>query len=65
VSPGFGHVALSVNRFCELVDSLGRLGWSVIRIPWPRLRVLMVSNPLNRVIFRNEALDDFRFAIGP
>jgi hypothetical protein len=25
----------------------------------------MLSNPLNRVIFRNEALDYFRFAIGP
>jgi hypothetical protein len=23
----------------------------------------MVSNPLNRVVFRNKALDDFRFAI--
>jgi hypothetical protein len=25
----------------------------------------MFSNPLNRVIFRNKALDHFRFAIGP
>jgi hypothetical protein len=25
----------------------------------------MVSNPLNRLIFRNKALDDFRFAIRP
>jgi hypothetical protein len=25
----------------------------------------MRSNPLNRVIFRNKALDYFRFAIGP
>jgi hypothetical protein len=41
------------------------LGWFVIRISRPRLRVLMLSNPLNRVIFRNKALDYFRFAIGP
>jgi len=25
----------------------------------------MLSNPLERVIFRNKALDHFRFAIGP
>jgi hypothetical protein len=25
----------------------------------------MLSNPLNRVMFRNKALDYFRFAIGP
>jgi hypothetical protein len=30
-----------------------------------RLRVLMLSNPLERVIFRNKALDYFRFTIGP
>jgi hypothetical protein len=41
------------------------LGWFVIRISRPRLRVLMLCNPLNRVIFRNKALDYFRFAIGP
>jgi len=44
---------------------LGRLGWAVIRISLPRLRVLMLCNPLNRVMFRNKALDYFRFAIGP
>ena len=45
------------------LGSLGRLGWLVIRISLPSLRVL--SNPLNRVMFRNKALDYFRFAIGP
>jgi hypothetical protein len=25
----------------------------------------VISNPLNRVMFRNKALDYFRFAIGP
>ena len=25
----------------------------------------MLNNPLNRVVFRNKALDCFRFAIGP
>ena len=30
-----------------------------------RLSVLMLSNPLERVIFRNKTLDYFRFAIGP
>ena len=48
-----------------LGSSLGRLGWFVIRISRRRLRVLMRSNPLNRVIFRNKALDYFRFAVGP
>jgi hypothetical protein len=48
-----------------LGSSLGRLGWPVIRISLPRLRVLMLCNPLNCVIFRNKALDYFRFAIGP
>ena len=33
--------------------------------PRPRLSVLMLSNPLNRVIFRNKPPDYFRFAIGP
>ena len=41
------------------------MGWFVIRISRPRLRVLMLSNPLNRVMLGNEALDCFRFAIGP
>jgi len=45
--------------------SLGRLGWPVIRISLPRLGVLMLCDPLNRVMFRNKALDYFRFAIGP
>ena len=45
--------------------SLGRLGWFVIRISRRRLRVLMLSNPLNRVMLGNETLDYFRFAIGP
>jgi hypothetical protein len=53
------------DRLGELVGSLGRLGWFLIRISLPRLRVLMLSNPLNRAIFRNRALDYFRFAIGP
>jgi hypothetical protein len=44
---------------------LGRLGWAVIRISLPCLRVLMLCDPLNRVMFRNKALDYFRFAIGP
>jgi hypothetical protein len=44
---------------------LVRLGRLVIRISRPRPGVLMLSNPLNRVIFRNEALDYSRFAIGP
>ena len=48
-----------------LGSSLGRLGWPVIRISLRRLRVLMLCNPLNRVTFRNKALDYFRFAIGP
>ena len=41
------------------------MGWLVIRISRPRLRVLMLSNPLNRVMLCDEALDCFRFAIGP
>jgi len=53
------------DRLGKLVGSLGRLGWFLIRISLPRLRVLMLSNPLNRVMFRNKALDYFRFAIGP
>jgi hypothetical protein len=48
-----------------LGSSLGHLGWPVIRISLPRHRVLMLRNPLNRVILRNKALDYFRFAIGP
>jgi hypothetical protein len=45
------------------VDSLGRLGGFIICIFQPRLRVL--SNPLSRVMLGNEALDYFRFAVGP
>lgn len=45
--------------------SLRLEGWFLIRISLPRLRVLMLSNPLDRVAFRNKALDYFRFAIGP
>jgi hypothetical protein len=64
VSPGSAGslVSKSILRFSW---SPGRLGWFVIRISRPRLRVLKLSNPLNRVIFRNKALDYFRFAIGP
>jgi hypothetical protein len=51
------------NGLASWLGPLGRLGWIVIRISLPALRVL--RNPLNRVIFRNEPLDDFRFAIGP
>jgi hypothetical protein len=51
--------------FAGRLESLVRLGRLIIRISRPRLRVLMLSNPLNRVIFRNEALDYSRFAIGP
>ena len=45
--------------------SLGRLGWLVIRISLRRVGVLVLSNPLNRVMLGNETLDYFRFAIGP
>src|ERR1700730_11472602 len=45
------------------LGSLGRLRCIVIRIFLPRLGVL--SNPYDRVILGNEALDYFRFAIGP
>jgi hypothetical protein len=45
------------------LGSLGRLGWLVISIFLPRLRVLI--NPLGRVMFRDKALDYFRFTIGP
>jgi hypothetical protein len=48
-----------------LGSSLGRLGWPVIRISLPRLGVVMLCDPLNRVMFRNKALDYFRFSIGP
>jgi hypothetical protein len=41
----------------------GRLGGFVICIPLPGLGVL--SNPLDCVMLGNEALDCFRFAIGP
>jgi hypothetical protein len=58
-------VAMSMIDLASWLGSLGRLGWFVIRISRPRLRVLMLSDPLNRVIFRNKALDCFRFAIGP
>jgi hypothetical protein len=34
-------------------------------LPGHALTVLMVSNPLKRVIFRNKSFDCFRFAIGP
>ena len=47
------------------LGSLGRLGWLVIRIFLPRLCVLVLSNPLKRVVLRNKTLDYFRFAIGP
>ena len=47
------------------LESLARLGGFIIRISLPRLSVLMLSNPLKRVIFRNKAPDYFRFAIGP
>ena len=40
------------------------MGGFVVRISRPRLRVLMLCDPLNRVMFRNKALDYFRFAIG-
>jgi len=49
--------------FANWVDSLGRLGGFIICISQPRLRVL--SNPFSRVMLGNEALDYFRFAIGP
>ena len=39
--------------------ALARLVWIFL----PRRRVL--RNPLGRVVLRNKALDDFRFAIGP
>jgi hypothetical protein len=34
-------VCPSVNRFSDLVGAPGRLGWFLIRISRPRLRVLM------------------------
>lgn len=40
-------------------------GCFLIRVSLPRLRVLVLSNPLDRVAFRNKALDCFRFAVGP
>jgi hypothetical protein len=66
VRPGFaGMWAPQHIDFASWLESLWRLGWFVIRISRPRLKVLMLGNPLNRVIFRNKALDYFRFAIGP
>jgi hypothetical protein len=47
------------------LESLGRLGGFIIYISLPRRSVLMLGNPLNRVIFRNKPPDYFRFAIGP
>ena len=65
VSPGISGCGASQLIFARWLESLGRWRWLVIRISRPRLRVLMLSNPFNRVIFRNEALDYSRFAIGP
>jgi hypothetical protein len=45
-------------------EPLGRLGWFLIRI-FPPHRVLVLGNPFERVMFGNEALDYFGFAIGP
>jgi hypothetical protein len=42
---------------------LARLGWLVMCISPPRPRV--ISNPTDRVIFRDKAFDHFRFAVGP
>jgi hypothetical protein len=58
--PGIRYID---NRLASRLGSLGRLGWVVIRISLPRLRVL--RDPLNGVMFRNKTLDHFRFAIGP
>ena len=42
---------------------LARFGWLIIRAALPRPG--MLSDPFDRVMFRNEALDDFGFAIRP
>jgi hypothetical protein len=60
-----GHACRQSIDSASRLESLGRLGCLAVGISRPRLTVLMLSNPLNRVIFRNKALDYFRFAIGP
>ena len=57
---------LSVDRFLRRVGGASKaLGWFLVCISQPPPRVLVLSNPLDRVAFRNKALDCFRFAIGP
>jgi hypothetical protein len=65
VSPAISGSGASQQIVANWLESLARLGGFIIRISLPRLRVLMLSNPLKRVIFRNKAPDYFRFAIGP
>jgi hypothetical protein len=71
VAPHTAHSKLLISRastMCSLrrtyrIDD--RLGGLSFVFPGYALTVLMLSNPLKRVIFRNKALDYFRFAIGP
>jgi hypothetical protein len=65
VSPGSAGSWDRRQIFASWLESLVRLGGFIIRISLPRLRVLMLSNPLERVMLRNKAPDYFRFAVGP
>src|ERR1700682_1171664 len=61
VRPGACRPQLTARRAASLLGSVSLAVSFCISLA--SLRVL--SNPLNRVMFRNKTLDHFRFAIGP
>ena len=58
-----GEKPLGIGRLWVAITNGESCLARLVRIFLPRRRVL--RNPLGRVVLRNKALDNFRFAIGP